>query len=395
VSWGTRFLASTLQPSVPRYGKAYIDPRGYCSRTGHEWLLECAGCGFVRMAVPCGQIDCRTCYADVKNRRERRLVERMGGKPLRCFEFTFPATWRKRLGLEALELVRRRLVELLKEWQADQDGLRAGWLVNFHPSGDQCHRHKGRKYDQCGCQPIWKPHFHVVSPAVGVRPMVAPVADHVGFLEGLGKRLKYQPIDEAGQLWSLPYKLPAKALDDLKLAWGQVLADMARELHEPVPATNVHYSFRTSAAKIAHRLGYDARPWPEWRAGGLPLSLAVPQVYGLLAPRGDSSVEPAAVDAYRDAVRGGSPEPRPICCPFPGCERQLSLVSFLRFRSLEARRVAFLPLLQDLTGEAAHGAAGPPDELDEDTIGGLPAHPDHAELEAAGQNRLFDDGIPW
>ena len=263
---------------VPRRGVPYSSPDGYCTRSRRERVLSCTSNinhGPFRQVVPCGTLRCDDCKERVKKRRGSRYHAQLGGVPLAAVVLTVPAQLRRHLGYEQLKELRRWAADVVKEWGLRCWGLELGFLISLHPAGDRSPER-------------YSPHFHVDAPLVGRNP-------------------------ETGQLVDLPKKRELGELDDLRGLWHAKLLPLL-ELHGiEVSAVNIHYSFRPVGRRLAHRLSYDTRPWPEWSAGGLPSGLG-PRPYGLMAPRTKDSEEWKAYVAAPEEER----EERRTACPVCG-----------------------------------------------------------------------------
>lgn len=305
------------RPTVPKWRPAYDDPRGYCTRTGRSWLFDCEHHGIIRATLWCELLDCRTCAERVAQRRGRENFRRMGGVPLRAWVFTWPKRWHKRMGLEAVKLMRGWALDTLRSWHEEWWGA-AGWLVNVHPAGDKDPR-------------TWLPHVHILSPNL--------VFDR-----------------EADGLRVAPYKVEPKALDDLRFMWQDVLRELAPAFgDEPSSVVaNVNYKFRVKEPQVAHRIRYDCRPFPEWAVGLKRSGLESPIPYGLLASTPPKDVRHVA-EEYLARVAGHVLEARVTPCPFAGCPHTLVLVGL----KPKGRAFESTPLLEAM-GSVCHPSIGPP-----------------------------------
>jgi hypothetical protein len=259
------------------------------------------------MMVPCKATTCRACAALVATKRGARLAESLGNTPLAAVVLTLPpgrdGTW----GYLSWGLVRtlRRLAWLLvAAWARDTWGIsRIGGYVACHPAGDKCRKcgheanNKGAPPDasvrgactKCGAETVWRPHFHLGFPLVG--------------------------LDRANQARELAPWVHEARLDALRTAWGAVLAALLPgQSVTPV----VHYSFKQTAESVGHRLRYDWRPWPAWGDRANLASISTLRVirYGLAAGNA------ANADNWREIVRrevqgppeGGEAEIKCVTC---------------------------------------------------------------------------------
>lgn len=320
--WSVRLAEKLRDRTFAKWRPAHNDPRGYCTRTGHQWLFRCPVDGFVKMHVPCEGLSCRTCYERVVVRRMEQGFERVGGALARGFVFTFPDTWHDRLTVPALLMIRRAIYEMLAEWNDGEDGGVYGWAGAFHPCGDE----NPRK---------WEPHFHFFSSIVGVDP-------------------------ERSELIETRYHLDDGALFRLRRAYADLLARIGAVLgHQgPIPM-NMHYRFLPTEGQVRHRIRYDWRPFPEWYVGPELGDLRKVAFYGLMAPTPAANVR-HMVDAWRERVRGTRAPGAPARCPWEGCAHDLEFVGLLRKGTRELWKHRDVLQVETLQNAEAHPSIGPP-----------------------------------
>ena len=346
--WGRADWKEVLRrpPQRLSWRPPYTDERPYCTRTNREGAWYCETHGWMRGFQPCDKLDCETCYQRVKARRGIALFERFGGVPCAAFVFTLGSELRDRVGVEQLVLLRRRIVSLLEAWietrHVDPGG-RGGMIVNFHPCGEgpKPTTDLSRRPDSRSSLP----HFHALVPNMVWLPPT-PTAPAGGF----------RPFD---------LRLSKGDLADLRYEWGEALRELATvlDVDPDIVRVNVNYGYRTEPDKIHNRFAYDARPFPGWRAGGMPRSLASTHTYGLAAPNVGAELAAVAA-AWRVLVHGSVPEDQGKQCPHPGCTNKLEQALdglgrplFLRHGGPEWSRQgwAWLDSLDELP------ATGPPD----------------------------------
>ena len=282
--------------SAPECHVAYTAPDGDpCTRSGQLWVFECPNSGQRWAApVPCGRLDCGTCYQRVKARRGDALVRRMGADGIGALVFTFPAPLHPYIGWRSVRNLRRMVADTVKRWADEIFGARVGFYVAFHPEGDSA---PGR----------WKPHFHV---AFSLRTEHRVVR---GFRTPL----------ELGRLKSMW----AEHLTELATVAG--VLDSCETDPAGVVIPHVNYKYRTpdELAQLIKRVRYDARPFPDWSADtikfdgngeqliekGMPVGVAQPVSYGLLSPRSKADVWRAQV-AMELSAPPEDDEPKTLTC---------------------------------------------------------------------------------
>lgn len=278
-------LPALPEPGTPARSR---NAHGYCDRTQTEVLWRCSDCGAIwRTSQQCGRLDCEVCAESNTSKRTARFWRSIGGAYLGAWVFTFPRDWV--LGPDQLRELRRMVVQTVSDFYAEVFGVRVGIVVSMHPEGDK--------------RPGWKPHFHVLVPAVGVSVGEDPVVK------------------------SLRYKLSPAELLHAKRLWAcRVLWPVADALGVDRPDPQLRYNFRVTRTARLHRIEYDVRTFPAWSASSTQElhSLLVPRRYGLLAPGARS---PALVE-WRKRVAGE--DERDEGMPCPACDGTLQTLDVLR-----------------------------------------------------------------
>lgn len=304
----------------------------YCDRTGRSIVWRCSHTNKPSHLTPqtCDKSDCYHDQPRVSRKRGRRVFGSIGGAPLAAMVFTFPHQLRV-LGPVQLIPLRRELGRLVRAWTAKRWGVDVGLVVNFHACGDVCEgcglrkQPKGQPLSRtgrcvrCGAAPVWKPHFDVVMPCVGL-------AGRVGSRQAVKR---------------IPFHVRSADLAALKLAWSDLVRQVATvagvELPSKVRAQLaaglgvVDYRFRLTRAKKLHRCRYSMRNFAAW-ASALPGTLTRYQRFGLAAGnplfaarvtengvRRRLTPEEAeryrdSVQRWREAVRGNLEPAKPVLC---------------------------------------------------------------------------------
>lgn len=293
-------------------------------------------------AQRCSRLDCDTCYAAVRARRGARLLERFGGVHCARVVLPFPQELWAPMTPSRVHRLRGDVAHLLRAWFAatHQGGPEVGLVVSTHPTGDRCKK-CGERGDalgrmgecKCGEPAPWFPHFDVNVPLVG---LVRVTGGQLGDAPVTPGEVDLGPW----ALHRLRYMVEEHHLGALRLAWGRVVAELARGLgvppstmfpeHQPAVAW---YGFARvdwgreghELDQVAHAWSYSARPFPAWY-DALPPGLRRPQPYGLASPGASRTRDHhrrVAVEAWRVAVagpqvEGGAPE-----CPVCGAELDL------------------------------------------------------------------------
>ncbi len=311
----------------------------HCDRTNRRLVWQCESTGKMHLTPQtCDKSDCYHCHPRVARKRGKRVYSSIGGVPMWAMVFTFPQELRM-LGAVQLVELRKELARLVRAWTVSRWGADVGVIVNFHPCGDQCEsvipgtnrrrcprrQPKGEPLGRtgrcayCGARPRWKPHFDVLVPTRGLTG--AP---------GGPQTVK-----------RLPYHVEGHDLAELKLAWSDLVGQVAAELerkHGPILASRtktlltagqgvVHLMFRLKKVHKLHRARYSMRNFPAW-SSSLPGALVRYQRFGLAAgnPAFGARVNgrkltdaeltqyKAAVATWREAVKGELPEAQSHLC---------------------------------------------------------------------------------
>ena len=230
----TRICRPPRRPPVS-HGKEWGFARDTVACDGTLSLEACPACREVSSSWRgCGDADCTQpgCQKKRATRRARRAWDRLAGvgpAPWASVVLTLPPAARSWAStLARLGWIRQRasaeVAEWIRVWSFAGRDVRTGGFSVWHPEGDTA-------------PGSWAPHMNVVVPLVGLAPD--------------GRTIRGR------------FKLPPKALDDLRRRWGAVLAEAVEDVRS-VP--HVHYSFRTDGAKKRHLLRYVLRSFPGWDA---------------------------------------------------------------------------------------------------------------------------------
>lgn len=208
--------------------------------------------------------------------------------------------------VEVLKSLRKAARGVLRSWVAQINGLtlstrsKPGWCLTgvdtWHPAGD--------------ADPAeFKPHIHAQIPAVA---WWRPAGD----------------LDDRPSWRTLRYKVMIEELADLREMWGAALVDAGwhprSSMHDKILLDRcvVHYRWFSGGSspkarrQLAHRVRYDFRHWPEWKATWRKITW-----WGYAAPAAQPK---AGIEALDEADKPEKHDGEPTLCPECGATAEWS-----------------------------------------------------------------------
>lgn len=279
---------------------------GYCRRSGMRTVWQCGDGHTGYRWVPCSRADCATCAELVAQRRQDRLAARFGGADVGHIVLTLPPVLVERVGAAQLPALRLLARDVVAGWFAVCDDVEVGQVIATHPDGDKS-------------PGVWRPHFDICVPLVGLSRGAAWDDTQGGALVDRWALVDLQRMREPWELDLLRVMWAGACLRALRLAG----VPAAERIH----GVNAWWGFAAidgpdgSPDKVAHRYRYSARPFPAWSAGkGWTSALSRARCYGLCSrPQARKGVEVPEVIAWRRRVRRELARP-PVKCHCKGCE---------------------------------------------------------------------------
>jgi len=224
-----------------------------------RWLTwRCASGHLTTAWIGCGRLECERCRESSGRQRAKRTWEATSslGLAWSWWVLTVPLDVRAAVGELGPAGFRRLAAETVGRWYAVQGIAGTGQVVFVHPVGSACLCRKcgktttpphGGSDDVATCcgSPMeevdgeeWHPHAEVGTPLVAVRD-----------LDGVdGGRILRPYISDV-------------ARDLLHWMWAGALGNL---VGRPVDVVVCHYSYRTGARKVRHRIRYASRAFPGW-----------------------------------------------------------------------------------------------------------------------------------
>ena len=280
--------------------------RGLQGSTGHRWTVPFGACHQADCTCPA----CRNKASKKRSRRVAdlyRRIARVSGLKVGVLAvvFTLPPEVRTD-DPKRLAALRKAAREVLRSWVAQVNGLelsirsKPGWCLTgvdtWHPAGDE-------NPDD------FKPHIHAQLPAVA---WWRPAGD----------------LDDRQSWKTLRYKVTESELRNLRSMWGAALAVAGWHVRSSMNGNSlfdrcvVHYRWFSGGdspkarGQLAHRIRYDFRHWPEWKATWRKIIW-----WGYAAPAAQPK---AGIEAIDDEDKPEEHDQEPTLCPKCGATAEWS-----------------------------------------------------------------------